>query len=119
MNEEALRARPSQTIWSALEYAVHVSETVMLFADRTELVLTVDEPALVYQDQDAAVVQRYYNGQDPRTVARELTANTERYAALLEGVSPTNWSRTGTRLPGERFDVGGLARFTIHEARHH
>jgi hypothetical protein len=34
-------------------------------------------------------------------------------------VPPDGWSRTATRREDETFTVAGLARFALHESRHH
>src|SRR6266536_3023726 len=115
----SLRARPSRGVWSALEYAGHTRDTLALFRERVELALAVDDPQFGYQDQDQAVENGRYNEQDPVVIARGLLANAERFALLLATLPEGGWRRTGTRLEGERFDVALLARFALHEARHH
>jgi hypothetical protein len=115
----SLRARPSPSVWSTLEYAGHTRDTLALFADRVELALAVDDPQFGYQNQDQAVEDGRYNEQDPRIVASRLLADAEHFAVLLEALPEGGWQRAGTRLEGERFDVALLARFALHEARHH
>jgi DinB superfamily len=115
----SLRARPSPRVWSALEYAGHTRDTLALFAERVELALAVDDPQFGYQNQDRAVEDGRYNDQDPGIVAGGLLANAEHFAVLLETLPAGGWRRGGIRLEGERFDVALLARFALHEARHH
>ncbi len=115
----SLRARSSPSVWSALEYAGHTRDTLGLFAERVELALAVDDPQFGYQNQDQAVQDGRYNEQDPGIVASGLFANAEHFAVLLETLPQGGWRRAGTRLEGERFDVALLARFALHEARHH
>lgn len=115
----ALRRRPRAGVWSALEYACHTRDTVALFRERTEQALVVEHPQFEYQDQDELVVEQRYNEQDPRQVCDDLLEAAERYADRLVGLSDDEWERTGTRLEDEVFDVALLARFALHEARHH
>jgi hypothetical protein len=119
VDSPSLARRPSPEVWSALEYSCHVRDTLALFADRTRLALTCDDPRFAYQDQDTAVVDGRYNDSDPRVVAAEILTNAEQFRLLLEPLSAGSWRRSGTRLEGERFDIALLARFALHETRHH
>jgi DinB family protein len=115
----ALRCRPDALVWSALEYACHVRDTLQVFLQRAHLVLSTADPQFEYQDQDALVTSRQYNAQDPRAVSREIRQVAAEFAQLLSRTPRGTWGRSGTRLEGERFDLAGLARFALHEARHH
>jgi hypothetical protein len=42
-----------------------------------------------------------------------------RFKLVLELLPEDSWRRSGTRLEDERFDIALLARFALHEARHH
>jgi ribosomal protein S18 acetylase RimI-like enzyme len=115
----SLRARPEPDVWSALEYGAHVRDTVMLFAERAGLAFVAKEPVFEYQDQDAAVAELHYNQQDPRAVARGIAEASAAFGQVLQGGPRADWRRGGTRRPGEWFDMAGLARFALHETRHH
>jgi hypothetical protein len=115
----SLSTRPVPEVWSALEYAGHVRDTLTLFADRIQLAIDTENPRFEYQDQEAAVVSRMYNDQDPRELALAICANAERFAQVLDMLALDAWVRGGTRLEGEFFDVALLARFALHEVRHH
>jgi hypothetical protein len=115
----SLSARPAPGVWSALEYAGHVRDTLTLFANRIRLAIDTENPHFEYQDQGAAVFDRRYNDQDPREVATAICANAERFAHLLETLPPDAWVRRGTRLEDESFDIALLARFALHEIHHH
>ena len=56
---------PRRDVWSPLEYACHVRDVHLLFAERLRLMLDEDEPAFANWDQDATAVERDYAGQDP------------------------------------------------------
>ena len=115
----SLSTRPVPEVWSALEYAGHVRDTLTLFADRIQLAIDIESPRFEYQDQEAAVLGRMYNGEDPRKLAAAIRANAGRFAQLLDTLPPGAWARGGTRLEDEYFDVALLARFALHEVRHH
>src|ERR1700728_1264406 len=115
----SLLARPAPRVWSALEYAGHVSDTLTLFADRIELAIDTENPRFEYQDQEAAVLERRYNDADPAEVAAAICSNAERFAQVLDTLPSDAWVRGGTRLDEEYFDVSLLGRFALHEVRHH
>ena len=64
--------RPRPDVWSPLEYACHVRDVHVLFAERLRLMLDEDEPTFANWDQDATAVESDYGSQDPTTVAVEL-----------------------------------------------
>ncbi len=115
----ANRTRPSASRWSALESCAHVRDVLHHFRDRIALALATDDPAFGWWDHDAAVLDDGYNLQDPETVAAELAQWSELLADDLVGLDDAAWSRSGTRRPGERFSIEGLARFALHESVHH
>jgi hypothetical protein len=115
----SLSVRPAPGVWSALEYAGHVSDTLRLFADRIQLAVDTEGPQFEYQDQESAVVDRQYNDADPGEVAEAICANAERFAKVLEGLPPDAWVRGGIRQEDEFFDITLLARFALHEIHHH
>lgn len=113
-----LRARPSPSTWSALEYACHVRDCLALYDWRIRRVLAEDRPTLPQMRRDVVVVERSYNEQDPATVARAMGDNSARLAALLQQVGGAEWQRVGVR-EGEPLSVAWMAVNTLHEARHH
>src|SRR6267378_1958189 len=115
----ALRIRPADDVWSANEYGAHTRDTVVVFLERLEFALREHEPRFAYQDQERRARECHYNELDPRTIVRELGTLAARFSALLDGLRDEQWARGGERLPGERFDIKTLARFALHEVRHH
>jgi hypothetical protein len=115
----SLMARPAPEVWSALEYAGHVRDTLTLFADRVQLAIDIEHPHFEYQDQGTAVVDRRYNDQEPPEVAAAIGANAEHFAQVLDTLPSDAWVRGGTRQEDEFFDIALLARFALHEVRHH
>lgn len=115
---EQLRRRPDPSTWSALEYACHVRDCLVLYEWRIRRVLAEDRPGLPQMRRDAVVVERSYNQQDPATVIEEMAANYVRLAELLGQVSDTQWDRVGIR-EGEELSAAWMAVNTLHEARHH
>jgi hypothetical protein len=116
---DALRRRPDATTWSALEYGAHVRDVLEIMTARTERTLVEDDPELAWWDHEAAAIEDGYNAQEPDDVADALAANADALAGALARVPDDGWSRTATRGDGNRFTIEGIARFTLHEARHH
>lgn len=117
--DHELRRRPRAEVWSALEYAAHVRDVLSLFRDRVGSAVAEAEPEFGWWDHEAAAVDEGYNQQDPPVVAAMLGEAAERLVTALPAEGDAAWQRAGTRRGSERFTVDGLARFALHEARHH
>ena len=114
-----LRHSPRPGTWSALEYAGHVCDVLALFGSRITRTLSEDEPDFPWWDHKAAAVEDRYNEQDPAHVAARLQANAHQLGLALLPAADRGWERMATRRGRERFTVDTLARFALHEARHH
>ncbi|MGH9041128.1 MAG: DinB family protein [Acidimicrobiia bacterium] len=115
---DVLRARPLEGTWSALEYACHVRDVIVLFDGRIQQMLIEYDPDLGWWDHEGAVELDGYNDQEPKDVTRALEANAAGLAATLSGVGESGWDRKGRRL-SEVFTILGAARFALHEGNHH
>lgn len=116
---DILRARPPGARWSALGYACHVRDVIILFDGRIQRMLAEVNPDLGRWDHEATVEADDYDSQDPAEVADALAANAAGLAAILSGVPDRAWGRTGRRAAGEVFTVLGASRFILHEGHHH
>jgi hypothetical protein len=115
----ALVGRPLASVWSPLEYGRHVRDVLVLFAERIRLAVATEKPTFEYQDQNEAIVEGRYNEADPSVVAQDILVEVRDFHLLLDTVPGDNWRRYGTHNDDERFDVSLLARFALHEIRHH
>jgi hypothetical protein len=111
--------RPSDHVWSPLEYACHVRDVHRLYDERLSLMLTQDDPMYENWDQDAAAIDRRYGEQDPDTVAGEIVEAASHLADRFDGVAGPAWERTGRRSDGASFTVESFARYLIHDPNHH
>jgi hypothetical protein len=111
--------RPSETTWSSLEYACHVRDVFLRYAQRIERMLAEDDPLYPNWDQDASAVAERYEEQDPEMVVANLSAAAEALARLLEGLSASQWQRRGRRGDGASFTVDSISRYMIHDPVHH
>ena len=119
LGTEDAAVRPSPHVWSPLEYACHVRDVNVLFAQRVRQMLTEDGPTFANWNQDRTAVEQDYGSQQPATVGAELTAAADAVAEVYAGVADDQWERTGTRSNGDRFTVDTMARYHLHDLVHH
>jgi DinB superfamily len=112
-------ARPVPTTWSPLEYACHVRDVHLVFAERARAMLSQEDPSFPNWDQDEAAVSGDYARQQPQRVADELVAAAGRVSEVYRDVPASGWQRPGRRSNGSRFTVESLARYHLHDVEHH
>jgi hypothetical protein len=111
--------RPSDDVWSALEYGCHVRDVFDLYLFRLQLMLDEDDPLFPNWDQDATALESNYEAQDPAIVAVELQAAAGRLAGAFDGVAGAQWERRGRRSDGASFTIESFARYLVHDPVHH
>ena len=111
--------RPSDDVWSGLEYACHVRDVLRLYCRRLVLMLEQDDPLYPNWDQDAAAVEAHYGEQDPVTVSSEVEAAADDLAEAFDRLQAGDWDRPGRRSDGARFTVESFARYFVHDPVHH
>lgn len=111
--------RPSEHVWSPLEYAGHARDLIGVLGERVDAMLTRDDPVLSDYDGEAEAVRGRFWAADPREVARQIAVATEATVAVLERVHGDDWDRTGRRGDGMTFTVAGLCRYLLHDVEHH
>lgn len=114
-----VRDRPAPGVWSALEYAAHVRDVHVLFAERLRLMLDEDEPTFPNWDQDATAVASDYGSLDPASVAVELSEAAGTVAGIYASVDDTTRDRRGLRSNGSVFTVESLGSYHLHDVVHH
>jgi hypothetical protein len=113
------RYRPDDHTWSPTEYACHVRDVFVLYAERARLILETDEPHFANWDQDETALADDYASQDPASVSEELVAAGLANAALWASVPSDAWDRRGFRSDGAEFTAATLSRYFIHDLVHH
>jgi hypothetical protein len=111
--------RPTDDVWSPLEYACHVRDVHRVFDERVRRMLTEDDPAFAGWDQDATAVEDRYAEQEPATVADELLASAAVVADRYARTPGDAWSRTGRRSDGSVFTIASIGRYHLHDVVHH
>jgi hypothetical protein len=116
-----LRQRPRPDTWSALEYACHVRDVLLIQRDRAVLALVETNPGFARMYRDERVALARYAAHPPAQVAVQLGVAAELGATLFEGLTPEQWNRPliyNYPAPTPR-DIAWLARNTVHEVEHH
>jgi hypothetical protein len=114
-----VRARPSDDVWSALEYGCHVRDVFRLYESRLQMMLDQQNPTYPNWDQDAAAVEQGYDRQDPDVVAGELLDAAAVLSQRFDALAESDWGRPGTRSDGALFTIESFGRYLIHDPIHH
>jgi hypothetical protein len=116
-----LTARPAAGVWSALEYACHVRDVLLVQRDRVLLALVEDTPSLARMHGDERVAVAGYQRQGAADVAAQLQMAADLMATLFEGLSSQHLDRRCIyNFPeSTEHDVRWLGRHTVHEVTHH
>jgi hypothetical protein len=116
-----VRVRPAPDVWSALEYACHVRDVLVVQHQRLQLALVEDCPRFVSMGREERVVDLHYNEQAVDAVADDIDAAANELADAFAGLTDVQWERTGVyRWPTEaERTMAWLGRHTVHEGRHH
>jgi S-DNA-T family DNA segregation ATPase FtsK/SpoIIIE len=116
-----LRAHPVEGAWSALEYACHVRDVLLVQRDRVAQVLAEETPTFEPMRRNERAVELVYNEQDPTVVASEVAGAADALAIAFADLTTDQWARTGVYgypEPAERSLVW-IGQHTVHELSHH
>lgn len=115
LEREDARERPDRATWSPQEYACHVRDVLLIFAERLALMREHDGPDFPNWDQDAAAGD--YAAHDPGVVAAQLGPAADAFAAEVAVVQ--EWTRPGYHSNGSAFTTDSLVRYAMHDLMHH
>ena len=116
-----LRSHPLDDTWSALEYACHVRDVLIIQQERVGRVLIEPGYAPDPMRRDERVTELDYNGQDPVEVADDVAANATALATMGENLSDEQLELPIVyRYPEvtER-PLSWVLVHTVHEGEHH
>ena len=111
--------RPSERVWSPVEYACHVRDMITVLRQRVETMLHQHNPDLADFDGDAEAVHREYWKAASQTVLGELTLKAQSTADLVDTVEREQWESPGRRSDGFEFTIATLCLYIGHEMEHH
>lgn len=118
---EQVGRRPEPDVWSALEYACHVRDVLLIQRRRIGQTLAQDCPAYVPMNREQRLIDEHYDRQDPTAVAADLRVRAGEFVAAGEALDAEGLGRTGIYnypTPTER-PLSWLLHHTAHEVRHH
>jgi hypothetical protein len=113
--------RPSEGRWSALEYAAHVRDVLLMLRDRFVLGLVEDNPAFAPMYRDERVGLGLYRTDTVDSLGTDLRAATAMFVRLFEAIDPAQLDRQvqyGYPEPTQR-SVLWMGQQAVHEVEHH
>jgi len=118
---DAVRTRPEPTVWSALEYACHVRDVLLVQRERVLLAQVEERPSFSRMYRDERVTLADYPDEQPEDVADQLTVAAALMGRVFDRLTTEQLARTciyNYPVATER-DVAWLGRHSAHEASHH
>jgi hypothetical protein len=116
-----IRTRPAPEVWSALEYACHVRDVLLVQRERVLLALVEDRPSFARMYRDERVILAGYADERPADVADHLAMAAALLGGAFDGLTAQQLARPciyNYPAATER-NVAWLGRHSAHEATHH
>ena len=98
LSDAQIRRKPAPNEWSIVEIVGHLIDTEQLLRYRIVRMVTIDHPAIIPYDQDAAVVRNAYQKANLNVLLRTLAAERETTLHTFKGFTATQLARTGWHL---------------------
>jgi S-DNA-T family DNA segregation ATPase FtsK/SpoIIIE len=119
--ETAIHTRPGPRTWSALEYACHVRDVLLIQRERLYLALVEDCPNTARLYPDARATLGRYASEEPGDVARQLTAAADLLAWAFDGLDGPSLDRRCVISAPEPHEhtIAWLGLHSVHEGEHH
>ncbi|OLT14112.1 hypothetical protein BJF78_19990 [Pseudonocardia sp. CNS-139] len=116
-----LRTRRAPGVWSAIEYACHVRDTLLVQRERVLTALRIPQPTFEPMGREERVVHDGYAEQAPTDVARQIGDAALMFTNVLDRLDPAQWQRTLVHR-GAITTVRSMrwvAAHSLHEVQHH
>jgi hypothetical protein len=117
--DETIRRRPAEGEWAIVEVVAHLADTEQRTLDRTQRMLSEEEPFLEPYDPDALAIERAYLGMEMAGELDRFEALRAELASLLTGAGDASWQRAGEHGEHGRITVQQLAAHTAGEDADH
>jgi hypothetical protein len=95
-DDRAIRHRPAEGEWSAIEVLGHMIDKMALWSNRVERIWHEERPNLPVYDQDAGVRDHGYQQADPAALCERFQQHCEHFAALVAALPTSALQREGT-----------------------
>ena len=118
VNDTEVRTRPAPEVFSALEYAAHLSDAYDAFVDMTEGMPRGANMRDFFWDPDDRAQEQGYNARAVDDVLGELDTNANRLADATGSLGDDDWAVTAQFPWGER-DLFTMLQNAVHEGVHH
>ena len=117
--QRAQQATDGTDGWSVLEILGHINDYEQIFTDRVRLALETERPNFPGYDPDERAKTLAYAQQDFAEVFASYVDRRRTFVALLRGLTPVQWQRTGIhRESGEMTVVEIALNSTLHDVNH-
>ena len=103
--------------WSAVEIIGHLADAAEIFADRVQLCIDEDRPAIASYDQDALAAERRNGERDPMELSKRLSAAHSRIVQLLQ--RPGAAARPGVHSEYGEVDAGHFGAYQADHSHAH
>ena len=116
--DAVVRTSPGPGVWSALEYAAHVSQVFAEFDDRARAALAgdlPDEPVVDWEGRVAAAAP----GLEREATAEAVDDAADSLATTLSELNEDEWELPTLTGRGREVPVTELAVIAVHEGSHH
>lgn len=113
--------QPTPGRWSALEYAGHVRDVLLMLRDRMVVGMVEDEPEFKPMYRDQRVDEGLYAADTVETMTAELAVATALFTRLFGAVPPDDLQRSvryGFPDPEHR-TLLWMGQQAVHEVEHH
>ncbi|MGH9138381.1 MAG: DinB family protein [Acidimicrobiales bacterium] len=113
--------RPEPQRWSAMEYAAHVRDVLLVMRDRFVVGLVEDVPSFMPMYRDERVQLGLYGAVTAEDLAGELAASAAMFGRLFDAIDPSQLGREvhyGWPEPAQR-SLLWMGQQVVHEVEHH
>ncbi len=118
-SDEALRRRPAEMEWSAMEIAGHLRDAARIYHERLFLAVAHDRPFLAPYDEVALARERNYQAMPLDAILSGLRSWRDETVALLSDLPVEAWERVAVHgETGEMSIIQLVAHMIEHEADH-
>jgi DinB superfamily len=94
-DDDAIRHRPAEREWSAIEVVGHMIDKMQIWASRVKRITVEKRPLLPGYDQDTLVREHDYLHADPDVLLEKLRHACEDFASLIERIPSSALQREG------------------------
>jgi hypothetical protein len=117
----AASRRPEPSVWSALEYACHVRDVLLVQRERMIVAQVEDVPAVARMHRDERVRLARYDAHPVSVVLDQLGMAAELCAVTFEALGEAGRARCLVYPWPEATerDLGWVGRHAVHEGEHH